>query len=55
MMARYRAKAAEIGVALSTLRRWVAQFRQHGPAGLLHETSGPKGGATMSHVCTYRR
>lgn len=46
MMARYQAKAAEIGVAVSTLRRWVAQFRQHGPYGLLHEAGGPKGGRT---------
>ena len=34
MLARYAAKAAEIGVGVSTLRRWVKDFEAHGPAGL---------------------
>ena len=34
MLARYAAKAAEIGVGVSTLRRWVKDFAEHGPAGL---------------------
>jgi transposase InsO family protein len=36
MMARYRAKAAELGVGVSTVRRWVTQA-QDGPAGLVAE------------------
>lgn len=44
LMARYLAKAAELGVAASTVRRWVAAFRQCGPAGLVHEGTGPKNG-----------
>lgn len=36
MMARYRAKAAELGVGVSTVRRWVMQA-QDGPAGLVTE------------------
>jgi transposase InsO family protein len=34
MLDRYAAKAAEIGVGMSTLRRWVKDFGDHGPAGL---------------------
>lgn len=34
MLARYAAKAAEIGVGVSTLRRWVKDFGERGPAGL---------------------
>ena len=34
MLARYAAKAAEVGVGVSTLRRWVKDFEEHGPAGL---------------------
>ena len=34
MMARYRAKAAELGVGVSTVRRWVKQA-ENGPAGLV--------------------
>ena len=34
MLDRYAAKAAEIGVGVSTLRRWVKDFGEHGPAGL---------------------
>jgi transposase len=36
MMARYRAKAAELGVGVSTVRRWVMRA-QDGPAGLIAE------------------
>jgi transposase InsO family protein len=34
MLDRYAAKAAEIGVGVSTLRRWVKDFTERGPAGL---------------------
>jgi len=34
MLARYAVKAAEAGVGVSTLRRWVKDFEEHGPAGL---------------------
>jgi transposase InsO family protein len=34
MLARYAVKAAEAGVGVSTLRRWVKDFGEHGPAGL---------------------
>jgi len=34
MLTRYAAKAAEIGVGVSTLRRWVKDFEADGPAGL---------------------
>jgi transposase InsO family protein len=34
MLARYAVKAAEIGVGVSTLRRWVKDFEAHGPGGL---------------------
>jgi transposase InsO family protein len=34
MLARYAAKAAEMGVGVSTLRRWVKDFGERGPAGL---------------------
>ena len=34
VMARYEAKAAELGVSVSTVRRWVMQA-QDGPAGLV--------------------
>ncbi|GAA4617263.1 helix-turn-helix domain-containing protein [Actinoallomurus liliacearum] len=36
MMARYRAKAAELGVGVSTVRRWVKQA-EDGPVGLVAE------------------
>ncbi|MFZ3595746.1 transposase [Streptomyces sp. BH104] len=32
--ARYAAKIAELGVGLRTLKRWIAEFRDHGEAGL---------------------
>jgi transposase InsO family protein len=44
LMARYGAKAAELGVAVSTVRRWVAAFRVFGPAGLVPDSMGPKTG-----------
>jgi transposase-like protein len=34
LLARYATKAAEIGVGVSTLRRWVKDFGERGPAGL---------------------
>jgi hypothetical protein len=33
-MSRYQAKAAEVGVGVSTLRRWVSAFRREGPLGI---------------------
>lgn len=33
LIARYRAKAAELGVTVRTLERWVAALRASGPAG----------------------
>ncbi|MFE4330197.1 helix-turn-helix domain-containing protein [Streptomyces sp. NPDC056831] len=39
--ARYAAKIAELGVGLRTLKRWIAEFREHGEAGL-----APRKGAT---------
>jgi transposase InsO family protein len=44
VMDRYRAKAAELEVGVSTVRRWVAAFRQLGPAGLVQEAGGKRGG-----------
>jgi hypothetical protein len=41
---RYAAKAAELGAAVSTVRRWTSAFRGCGPAGLVHEGTGPKTG-----------
>jgi transposase InsO family protein len=35
LMARYRAKAAEIGVTERTLRRWTARFEREGAAGVV--------------------
>lgn len=34
LMARYAAKAAEVGVSVRTISQWVAEFRDHGEAGL---------------------
>ncbi len=39
-MARYQAKAAELGVSVMTVRRWVTAFASDGPAGLLRNPSG---------------
>lgn len=41
MLSRYAAKAAELGVAVSTVRRWVGAFRASGPAGLVRTRPGP--------------
>lgn len=38
LTARYEAKAAELGVSLRTVAQWVADFRQHGEAGLARGT-----------------
>ncbi|EDY51753.1 hypothetical protein [Streptomyces clavuligerus] len=35
LMHRYRAKAAELGVSVTTVRRWVALVEESGPAGLV--------------------
>ncbi|WP_328765376.1 MULTISPECIES: helix-turn-helix domain-containing protein [unclassified Streptomyces] len=43
---RYTTKAAELGVGLRTLKRWVAEFREHGEAGLAPK----KGPARKSQV-----
>jgi transposase InsO family protein len=45
MMGRYEAKAAETGVSVSTLRRWVRAFQAWGPAGLVTQSTGPKRGS----------
>ncbi|EIC65498.1 Mu transposase C-terminal domain-containing protein [Mycobacteroides abscessus] len=34
LTARYESKAAELGVSLRTVKQWVADFREHGEAGL---------------------
>ena len=44
--AKYAAKAAELGVAARSVRRWVAEFREHGEAGLAPK----KGPARKSRV-----
>ncbi|MFE3559456.1 hypothetical protein ACFXKW_32065 [Streptomyces sp. NPDC059193] len=41
---RYAAKAAELGVAGRTVKRWVAAFRRDGEAGLAPVRSGPRSG-----------
>ena len=43
MMGRYAAKAAETGMSVTTLRRWVRAFQAHGPAGLVTSSAGPSG------------
>jgi transposase-like protein len=47
MMARYQAKAAELGIGASTVRRWVTLARD-GPAGLT--TSRPLEHAVCAKV-----
>ncbi|MYU06060.1 DDE-type integrase/transposase/recombinase [Streptomyces sp. SID8366] len=37
MLHRYAAKAAELKVGESTIRRWITAFRTAGPAGLVHD------------------
>ncbi len=49
LMDRYRAKAAELGVGISTLRRWVAAFTRYGPEGLLRRDTG-RGGGPLSNT-----
>ncbi|WNI24933.1 helix-turn-helix domain-containing protein [Streptomyces sp. ITFR-16] len=44
MESRYAAKAAELGVAVRTVKRWVAGFRRDGEAGLAPARSGPRSG-----------
>ena len=39
-MARYQAKAAELGVSVRTIKRWVAAVEQHGEAGLAPSVRG---------------
>ncbi|GGJ75173.1 integrase/transposase [Pilimelia anulata] len=43
LLARYEAKAAELGVGVSTLRRWLAEFRVAGPVGLVAAGTGTGG------------
>lgn len=46
--AKYAAKATELGVGARSVRRWVAEFRQHGEAGLAPakgQSSGPAASA----------
>lgn len=40
MMRRYEAKAAELGVGVTTVRRWVMQAEKDGPAGLARRGGG---------------
>ncbi len=48
-LARYQAKAAELGVGVRTVRRWVRDFERDGPAGLVDNRrlrhQAPLGGA----------
>ncbi|WP_396911365.1 Mu transposase C-terminal domain-containing protein [Mycolicibacterium sp.] len=37
---RYVAKAEEVGVSLRTIKQWVADFREHGEAGLARRAAG---------------
>lgn len=50
-LARYAAKAKELGVAVSTVRRWVADFEREGPEALVDQrrlrTSDPLGGVDV--------
>ncbi|MEU6182954.1 helix-turn-helix domain-containing protein [Streptomyces coeruleorubidus] len=50
MESRYAAKAAELGVATRTVKRWVAAFRQDGEAGLVPARSGPRSGHRNAEV-----
>jgi hypothetical protein len=49
LMDRCRAKATELGVGISTLRRWVAAFTRYGPEGLLRRDTG-RGGGPLSNT-----
>jgi transposase InsO family protein len=44
---RYRAKAAELGVGVRTLKRWVAGYRARGEAGLVDERKFQGRGSTV--------
>ncbi|WP_267246427.1 helix-turn-helix domain-containing protein [Streptomyces sp. PR69] len=50
MESRYAAKAAELGVAARTVKRWVAAFRRDGEAGLVPARSGPRSGHRNAEV-----
>ncbi|MEV6051598.1 helix-turn-helix domain-containing protein [Streptomyces sp. NPDC052107] len=55
---RYAVKASELGVTDRTVRRWVANFRRHGEAGLVQRASAearPLGGADDRRVETALR
>lgn len=47
LQARYQAKAAELGVGLRTLKRWVAGYRQAGEAGLVDARRLARRGAAV--------
>jgi len=49
LMARYAAKAAELAVGVSTLRRWITAFTEHGPEGLLRADTG-RGSGPLAHT-----
>jgi transposase InsO family protein len=51
LQVRYQAKAAELGVGLRTLKRWVAGYRQAGEAGLVDARKlARRGAAVAEHV-----
>ena len=47
---RYAAKAAELGVAVRTVKRWVSAFRRDGEAGLVPARSVPRSGHRNAEV-----
>lgn len=49
--ARYASKIAELGMGLRTLKRWIAEFREHGEAGLAPK----KGPARRSEITADER
>ncbi|MFF4169837.1 helix-turn-helix domain-containing protein [Streptomyces sp. NPDC001744] len=49
--ARYASKIAELGMGLRTLKRWIAEFREHGEAGLAPK----KGPARRSEIAADER
>jgi len=57
-LSRYQAKAAELGIGVSTVRRWVKEFEADGPAGLIDDRwlrqRAPLGGADPRWVDTAR-
>ncbi|WP_053084692.1 helix-turn-helix domain-containing protein [Streptomyces viridochromogenes] len=44
LKARYKAKAAELGVSARSTRRWAQAFREHGEAGLVPRAARANGG-----------